>query len=55
MDHDFDGVISIKDLEKALSLAGVEAKEVTSAKVERLYRLLDQYKTGSVTRKDVEL
>ena len=54
-DHDFDGVIDMKDVVHVLKLIGIDAAAISSSKIERLYRLLDQYKTGSITQKDIEL
>ena len=54
-DHDFDGAIDMGDVVHVLKLLGVDVGAVSSTKVERLYRLLDQYKTGSITQKDIEL
>ena len=54
-DHDFDGAIDMNDVVHVLKLLGIDTSVVSSSKIERLYRLLDQYKTGSITLKDIEL
>lgn len=54
LDHDFDGKISKEDLKKTLvKILGYEATDVTSVKLDRLYRLMDQYKTDSIQLQDI--
>lgn len=46
-DKDFDGFISLDDLKKGLiNNLNVPVQQIIASKMERLYRLLDTFKTG---------
>lgn len=48
-DKDFDGFISQDDLKKGLlNNLVVPEHEIKDTKIERLYRLLDSFKTGKI-------
>ena len=52
-DKDFDGVVSLEDLKKALiEILKYKESEVSVSKMERLYKLLDLYKRDSVQLSD---
>ncbi|CAK62279.1 unnamed protein product (macronuclear) [Paramecium tetraurelia] len=52
-DKDFDGQINKADLRTFLKdILKVEEKEITEAKINRLYKLMDQYKRGKITLMD---
>ena len=50
MDKDFDGVISKPDLQIYL----LEEHEISDANIDRLYKLIDQSKTGSINLADIK-
>ena len=53
LDCDFDGIISIDDLRSFLS-KNLDQKEIKETKIERLYKLLDQNKSGKVQIADIK-
>ena len=53
-DRNFDGVLSLNDLQKAL-VEVLEVKNATPTKVERLYKLMDTYKRNSVHLADFKV
>ncbi len=54
-DRDFDGKVSKEDLKWALiNILKVEEEEILPTKLERLFRLMDFYKTGSIQLSDVQ-
>ena len=53
-DHDFDGVVSKDDLKWTLiNLLQVEEEEIAPTKLERLFKILDFYKTGNIQLSDI--
>ncbi len=53
-DHDFDGIVSKADLKWVLiHILKYEPSEIQPTKLERLYRLMDFYKTGKVQLSDI--
>ncbi len=54
IDGDFDGNISKADLKRfLLKLMGLPVEEVTDPRLDRLYKLLDRYKRGSIQADDI--
>lgn len=54
-DKDFDGYISKDDLKWALvNILEVKAEQIYPTKVDRLYRLMDFYKTGKIQPSDFQ-
>ncbi|CAD8159524.1 unnamed protein product [Paramecium octaurelia] len=52
-DKDFDGQINKTDLRTFLKdILKIEEKEITEAKINRLFKLMDQYKRGKITLMD---
>ena len=52
-DKDFDGFISKKDLRDSLSdILEIDPKTIQDAKMDRLFRLMDFFKTGFVQVSD---
>jgi Ca2+-binding EF-hand superfamily protein len=52
-DKDFDGQINKSDLRTFLKdILKIEEKEITEAKINRLFKLMDQYKRGKITLMD---
>lgn len=48
-DKDFDGFISKEDLKQGLiNNVNVQRHEITDTKLERLYKLIDTFKTGKI-------
>lgn len=48
-DKDFDGLISKEDLKQGLiTIIQIKEEEIFPTKVDRLFRLLDFYKTGKI-------
>jgi Ca2+-binding EF-hand superfamily protein len=53
-DHDFDGIVSKSDLKWVLvEILKIEPAEIQPTKLERLFRLLDFYKTGKIQLSDI--
>ena len=53
-DHDFDGVINKEDLKWALiHLLQLKPESIFPTKLDRLFNLLDFYKTGSIQPSDI--
>lgn len=53
-DHDFDGIISKADLKWVLlTILKIDPEEILQTKMDRLYRLIDFYKTGKVQLSDI--
>ena len=49
LDNDFDGKIDKNDLKWILlNLLKYNREEITSVRLDRLYRILDTFKTGSI-------
>ena len=56
LDTDFDGVMSKADLLRFLKeILNVPADQATQPRVERLYKLMDIYKRGSVQLTDIKM
>jgi hypothetical protein len=54
-DKDFDGFISSDDLKKGLiNNLNVPLNQIVESKMERLYRLLDTFKTGKIQLSDFQ-
>lgn len=52
-DRDFDGFISVSDLRQGLlTNLSIPEYQITDTKLERLYRLLDTFKTGKIQLTD---
>jgi len=55
VDGDFDGNISKPDLKKFLiKIMSIPAEEVTDPRLDRLFKLLDRYKRGTIQPDDLE-
>ena len=53
VDSDFDGFISKSDLKKFLiSVLNVRTEEANSSNIDRLFKLLDRFKRGCITKDD---
>ena len=49
LDNDFDGKIDKNDLRWILlNLLNYNREEITSVRLDRIYRILDTFKTGSI-------
>lgn len=56
LDADFDGVMSRADLVRFLKeVFNVPADQATQPRVERLYKLMDVYKRGTVQLSDIKM
>lgn len=54
LDHDFDGTIGKNDLRYGLiHHAKIEPEHLSSIRLDRIFRLLDTYKTGNIDGKDI--
>lgn len=54
LDRDFDGTIGKQDLRWGLvNHAKIEPEQLTTIRLDRVFRLLDSYKTGAIDAKDV--
>jgi Ca2+-binding EF-hand superfamily protein len=54
-DFDFDGFLSQSDIRLFLiKFLGVNEKEILSAKLERLFKLLDTLKRGKIQKTDLQ-
>ncbi len=54
LDHDFDGTIGKNDLRWGLiHHAKVDAEQLSSVRLDRIFRLLDSFKTGAIDGKDI--
>ena len=53
MDRDFDGEISKKDIKLFITeIFKIEEKILTDAKINRIFKLMDQFKRGKITLMD---
>lgn len=54
-DQDFDGYVSKIDLKKSIeTLLGIPSEEIVVTKVDRLFRLMDFFKQGSIQLSDFQ-
>ena len=52
-DRDFDGFVKKEDLQSAIvNILKVKEEEILPTRIDRLFRLLDFYKTGSIQPSD---
>lgn len=55
-DRDFDGMMSKEDLRQSLiSILRLEDREIPSSKLDRLYKLMDNYKRNCVYLADFKI